>query len=91
MVSYTPGFVTQMTGKINTKCYRYATQFVDQAEKYTYIHLQKFSDAEETIKGKLIFKKEACNKGILVKAYHTDNGIFLAKKGVQDFFQRTKS
>ena len=46
LVSPTPGLVAQMTGKLTTKRYRYATVFVDQKSRFGYVHLQKTATAE---------------------------------------------
>ena len=83
LVSPTPGLVAQMTGRLTTKRYRYATVYVDQATGYGYVHLQKTATAEETIQGKLVFEDMALRHGINIKSYHADNGIFKARKWVE--------
>ena len=83
LVSPTPGLVAQMTGKLTTKRYRYATVYVDQATGYGYVHLQKTATAEETIQGKLAFEDMALRHGVTIKGYHADNGIFKARKWVE--------
>ena len=83
LVSPTPGLVAQMTGKLTTKRYRYATVYVDQATGYGYVHLQKTATAEETIEGKLAFEDMALRHGVMIKGYHADNGIFKARKWVE--------
>ena len=82
MVSPTPGLVAQMTGILTTKRYKYATVYVDQATRLGYTYLQKSATAEETIKGKIAFELYCLSKGINVKAYHADNGIFRANAWV---------
>ena len=76
MVSPTPGLVAQITGILTTKRYRYATVYVDQATRYSYVHLQKTATAEETIEGKDAFEANLATMGIRVQAFHADNGIF---------------
>ena len=83
VVSPTPGLVAQMTGKLTTKRYRYATVYADQATGYGYVHLQKTATAEETIQGKLAFEDMALRHGVTIKGYHADNGIFKARKWVE--------
>jgi hypothetical protein len=39
--SPTPGLIAQMTGKLTTKWYKYATVYVDQRSRFGYVHLQK--------------------------------------------------
>ena len=82
LVSPTPGLVAQMTGKLTTKRYKYATVYVDQFTRLGYVYLQKTATAEETLLGKAAFEKYAANKGVEIKAYHADNGIFRANKWV---------
>ena len=83
LVSPVPGFVAQMTGKLTTKRYRYATIFVDQSSKVGYTHLQKTADAEETVEAKIAFESFMQSMGVSVRAYHADNGIFRANKWVE--------
>ena len=80
MVSPTPGLIAQITGIPTIKRYKYATVFVDQATRFGYVHLQKSATAEETIEGKHAFQKIMLDRGITVRAYHADNGIFRANK-----------
>ena len=69
-----------MTGKLTTRRYKYATVFVDQATRLGYTYFQTSADAEETIKAKKAFEEYALQRGIQVRAYHADNGIFRANK-----------
>ena len=78
MVSPTPGFIAQITGRLTTKRYKYATIFVDIATRYGYVHLQKSPDTQETVEGKMAFETHLRPMGVKVKAYHADNGIFKA-------------
>ena len=52
MVSPTPGLISQITGKLNTKRYMYATVYIDQFSGLGYVHLQKTATADETLEGK---------------------------------------
>ena len=80
LVSPTPGFIAQMTGKLTTKRYRYATVYVDQASRLGYVYLQKTATAEETIEGKRAFEAFSKDRGVRIRHYHADNGIFRANK-----------
>lgn len=82
MISPTPGLVAQMTGQLTNERYTCATVFVDHATRFGYVHLQKSTSAEETIKGKQAFERCASEYGIKIKHYHADNGIFKAKAWV---------
>ena len=88
MVSQTPGLIAQMTGFLTRKRYRYATVFVDQASRMGYVYLQKTASAEETIKAKHAFEKFSEMRGIAIKAYHADNGIFKANDWVMECCSR---
>ena len=84
MVSPTPGLVAQMTGILTTKRYRYATVYIDQASKMGFIYLQKTASAEETLLSKRAFEAFARNRGVTIKSYHADNGIFRANLWLDD-------
>eukprot|EP00978_Attheya_sp_CCMP212_P038830 scaffold196406_cov35-Attheya_sp.AAC.1 len=72
MVSPTPGLIAQMTGILTTKRYTYATVFVDQYSRFSYVHLQKTATAVETIEAKKAFERYAKDSGIMIRAYHAD-------------------
>ncbi len=82
LVSPTPGLIAQMSGFLTMKRYRYATVYVDQASRLSFVWLQKTATAEETLEGKTAFEQYAKDRGIIVQAYHADNGIFRAAKWV---------
>lgn len=82
MVSATPGLMAQMTGFLTRKRYKYATVFIDQFSRLSYVHLQKTATAEETIEGKEAFERFALSHGVVIQAYHADNGIFKSNKWV---------
>ena len=56
LVSTTPGLVAQMTGIITTKIYKYATVFVYDFSRHSYMHLQKTASSEETLEGEHAFE-----------------------------------
>ena len=84
MVSPVPGLIAQMVGFLMRQRYKYATVFVDQASCMGFVYLQKPCSAEETIEAKRAFEQYAENRGVRVQAYHADNGIFKAKKWVEE-------
>ena len=88
MVSPVPGLITQMVGFLTEQCYKYATVFVDQASRIGFVYLKKTCSAEETIEAKRAFEQYAESRGVRVRAYHADNGIFKAKKWVEECRQR---
>jgi hypothetical protein len=74
--STTPGLIAQVKGWITTKRYRAATIFVDHHSALSYVHLQKSTNAEETLEAKVAFERYAAKSGVTVKHYHADNGRF---------------
>ena len=82
LVSPTPGFISQITGRLTTKRYKYTTVYVDQFSGLGYVYLQKTASADETIEGKKAFEAYCKQHGVEVKHYHADNGIFRANKWV---------
>ena len=91
MVSPVPGLIAQMVGFLTKQRYKYATVFVDQVSRMGFIYLQKTSSAEETIEAKRAFEKYAANRGVMIQAYHADNGIFKAKKWVEECHQQKQN
>ena len=91
MVSPVPGLIAQMVGFLMKQHYKYATVFINQASQMGFVYLQKTCSAEETIRAKRAFEKYAANRGITVQAYHTDNGIFKAKKWIEECQQQKQN
>ena len=83
VLSPNPGLEAYMTGILSTKIYKYATVFVDHLSRYSYMHFQKTSSAEDTIGGKHAFKRMSASHGIIIKQYHADSGIFRASAWIQ--------
>ena len=49
---------------------------VDIATGYRMVVVQKTASAEETIRGKETFERQATACGVTIRAYHADNGTF---------------
>ena len=79
MMSPTPGLMAQMVGKPTKARYNCATVYVDQATGCGFIHLQKSTDGEETVKSKVAFERWSAEHGVKIQHYHADNGIFNSK------------
>jgi transposase InsO family protein len=79
MISPTAGLVAQNTGSLTKERYKVATVFIDHATDYSYVAIQKSTAAEETIKAKMLFERNAHDQGIKIDAYHSDNGVFKSK------------
>ena len=84
LVSPVSGLIAQMTGFLTKQRYKYATVFVDQHSRLGYVYLQKTCTAAETIEAKKSFEAYARNRGVTVRAYHADNGIFKANEFVNE-------
>ena len=82
LVSPTPGLIAQMAGFLTTKRYKYATIYVDQASRLSFVYLQKTATADETLLGKEAFEQYSKDRGVNIEGYHADNGIFRANKWV---------
>jgi hypothetical protein len=74
--STTPGLIVQEKGWMTTKRYRAATVFVDHYSGLSYVHLQKSTDAKETIEAKVDFERYATKSNVRLQHYHADNGRF---------------
>jgi hypothetical protein len=78
--STTPGLIAQLKGTPTTKRYKAATVFVDHYSRLSYVHLQKTTNADETIDAKESFERFARAHDIMVQHYHADNGRFADNK-----------
>ena len=74
--STTPGFVAQLKGLLMTQCYNYATIFVDQYSKLSFVFLQKRITSTKTVLAKQSFERFAMDHGVKILHYHADNGRF---------------
>ena len=82
--STSPGFIAQLKGALTQQRYRYATVFVDQFSRYTYVYLQKHITSQETVMAKHAFERAAAQRGVTIKHYHADNGRFADNAFIQD-------
>ena len=71
LVSPTPGLVTYITGILTTKRCKYATVFVDQYSRYSYMHLHQTTSAEDTLEVKHSLERMAASHEIVIKIYHS--------------------
>ena len=74
--SSTPGLIAQLKGRPTVQRYRAATIFVDHFSGLSYVHLQKTTNAEETVEAKEAFELFASSHGVQILHYHADNGRF---------------
>ena len=74
--STTAGFIAQLKGKLTTTRYKFATVYIEQLSRFTYVHLQRTLTLDKTVKRKKCFKWMTEAHGMIVKHYHSDNGRF---------------
>ncbi|KAI2497992.1 hypothetical protein MHU86_16490 [Fragilaria crotonensis] len=67
-------------GLAHQERYKVATIFVDHFSGLSYIHLQKSTNADETLEAKLAFERYASKFKVQVKSYQVDNGRFAENK-----------
>ena len=82
--STTPGFIAQLKGTLTQQRYKYATVFVDQFSRYTFVYLQKRITSQETVMAKHAFERSAEQRGVKITHYHADNGRFADNAFIQD-------
>ena len=77
-------YISRAPGRIyHTKCKSYQSDmfsggcvFIYHASGYVSINHKVAINNTETSKAKLTFEREAQSQGVVIKGYHTDNGIF---------------
>ena len=74
--SMMPGFVAQLNGQLMTQRYHYATIFVDQFSKLSFVFLQKWLMSAETVLAKQAFECFARDLGVKILHYPANNGRF---------------
>jgi hypothetical protein len=73
-----------MKGWLTKMRYRVSTIFVDHFSGLSYIHLQKSTNAEETVEAKIAFERFASKVNVTIKSYQADNGQFAENKFMED-------
>ena len=68
--------MAQLKGLLTTQRYNYATIFVDQYSKLSFVFLQKRITSAETVLAKQSFERFARDHGVKILHYHADNGRF---------------
>jgi hypothetical protein len=77
MESQSVGFVAQMKGILTKGRYHVTTVSVDHHSRLGYVHLQKDTASEETLRAKRAFETYADDHGMTVQHYHANNGRFV--------------
>ena len=76
LISGTEGLIAQTTGKLTKARYKVATIFADHYSDLDFVHMQESTSAEETVDAKRAFEAFAKERGLTIKHYHANNGIF---------------
>ncbi len=87
LVSSVPGLVGQTSGKLTKARFMVATIFVDHYSDLDYVHVQESTSAVDTIDAKRQFEQFCQERGVRVKHYHADNGIFSSRGFREDVQQ----
>ena len=74
-----PGFISQLKGILTKQRYQYATVFIDQYSRLSYIFLQQNIMSNETVQAKITFERYSEERGVHICHYHADNGRFADK------------
>ena len=77
--STSPGFIAQLKGTLTQQRYRYATVFVDQFSRYTFIYLQKRITSHETVMAKHAFERAADQRQWAVRGQRVHTGLSITK------------
>ena len=62
--------------------------FIDHSSGYVSINHQVAIHANATVKEKLTFERETKSLGLVIKGYHTNNGIFNASKFMEELLKK---
>ena len=62
--------------------------FIDHTSGCVIIEHQVDINATETVKGKITFYREDQSQGVVIKGYHTDNGIFNASEFMDELLKK---
>ena len=62
--------------------------FIDHASGYVSIKHQVAINATKTVKAKLTFERGAQSQGVVIKGYHTDNGVFNASEFMEELLKK---
>jgi hypothetical protein len=84
MDSLTQGIIAQLKGNPTRERFRVATIFVDHTTDYTLVYLQKYNDAEETLRAKHEYERISRSYGVMIQQYHADIGRFVDNKWWND-------
>ena len=65
--------------------------FIDHVSGYVSFKHQVAINYTETFKEKLNLEREAQSQGVVIKIYHTDNGIFNSSEFMEELFKKQRN
>ena len=88
-ISRAPGRLYHTKGNSNqSDMFSGGCVFIDHTSGYVSIKHQVAINATETVKAKLTFEREAQSQGVVIKGYHTDNGIFNYSEFMEELLKK---
>ena len=88
-ISRAPGRLYHTKGKSDqSDMFSGGCFFIDHASGYVSIKHQVAINATETVKAKLTFERDAQSQGVVIKGYHTDNGIFNSSEFLEELLKK---
>ena len=88
-ISRAPGRLYHTTGKSDqSDMFSGRCVFIDYDSGYVSIKHQVAINATETVKAKLTFERDAQSQGVVIKGYHTDNGIFNYSEFMEELLKK---
>ena len=88
-ISRAPGRLYHTKGKsYQSDMFSGGCVFIDHVSGYVSIKHQVAINANENVKGKLTFEREAQSQGVVIKEYHTDNGILNTSEFMEDILKK---
>ena len=88
-ISRSPGRLYHTKGKSDqSDMFSGGCVFIDHASGYVTIKHQVAINATETVNEKLTFEREAQSQGVVIKKYHTGNGIFNSSEFMEELFNK---
>ena len=91
-ISRAPGRLYHTKGKSDqSDMFSGGCVFIYHASGYVSIKHQVAINATETVKAKLTFEREAQSQGVVIKEYHTDDGIFNSSEFMEELLKKQKN
>ena len=91
-ISRAPGRLYHTKGKSDqSDMFSGGCVFIDHASGYVSIKHQVAINATETVKAKLTFEREAQSQGVVIKGYHTDNGILNSSDFMEELLKKQQN